>query len=140
MFFFVMYKDLGVNRMTNPFQYLNAINDTKQNIMVDDITENAYNSFIVNRGLSYFKDTVIFANEMNRNHHLDSRLQFDFLINIIRKRKRFSKWIKPDTASDVEVVKEYYGYSNEKARQVLTLLTTEQINELKKKVYKGGRK
>ena len=126
--------------MTNPFQYLNAINDTKQNIMVDDITEKAYNSFIVNRGLSYFKDTVIFANEMNRNHHLDSRLQFDFLINIIRKRKRFSKWIKPDTASDVEVVKEYYGYSNEKARQVLTLLTTEQINELKKKVYKGGRK
>ena len=140
MFFFVMYKDLGVNRMTNPFQYLNAINDTKQNIMVDDITEKAYNSFMVNRGLSYFKDTVIFANEMNRNHHLDSRLQFDFLINIIRKRKRFSKWIKPDIASDVEVVKEYYGYSNEKARQVLTLLTTEQINELKKKVYKGGRK
>ena len=126
--------------MTNPFQYLNAINDTKQNIMVDDITEKAYNSFMVNRGLSYFKDTVIFANEMNRNHHLDSRLQFDFLINIIRKRKRFSKWIKPDIASDVEVVKEYYGYSNEKARQVLTLLTTEQINELKKKVYKGGRK
>ena len=82
--------------MTNPFQYLNAINDTKQNIMVDDITEKAYNSFMVNRGLSYFKDTVIFANEMNRNHHLDSRLQFDFLINIIRKRKRFSKWIKPD--------------------------------------------
>ena len=140
MFFFVMYKDLGVNRMTNPFQYLNAINDTKQNIMVDDITEKAYNSFMVNRGLSYFKDTVIFANEMNRNHHLDSRLQFDFLINIIRKRKRFSKWIKPDIASDVEVVKEYYGYSNEQARQVLTLLTTEQINELKKKVYKGGRK
>ena len=126
--------------MTNPFQYLNAINDTKQNIMVDDITEKGYNSFMVNRGLSYFKDTVLFANEMNRHHHLDSRLQFDFLINIIRKRKRFSKWIKPDTASDVEVVKEYYGYSNEKARQVLTLLTSEQINDLKKKVYKGGRK
>lgn len=126
--------------MTNPFQYLNAINDTKQNIMVDDITEKSYNSFMVNRGLSYFKDTVLFANEMNRHHHLDNRLQFDFLINIIRKRKRFSKWIKPDTLSDVEVVKEYYGYSNEKARQVLTLLTSEQINDLKKKVYKGGRK
>ena len=135
-----MYKDLGVNTMTNPFQYLNAINDTKQNIMVDDITEKGYNSFMVNRGLSYFKDTVLFANEMNRHHHLDNRLQFDFLINIIRKRKRFSKWIKPDTLSDVEVVKEYYGYSNEKARQVLTLLTSEQINDLKKKVYKGGRK
>ena len=126
--------------MTNPFQYLNAINDTKQDLMVDDLAEKSYNSFMVNRGLSYFKDTVLFANEMNRHHHLDSRLQFDFLINIIRKRKRFSKWIKPDTASDVEVVKEYYGYSNEKARQVLTLLTSEQINDLKKKVYKGGRK
>ena len=126
--------------MTNPFQYLNAINDTKQDLMVDDLAEKSYNSFMVNRGLSYFKDTVLFANEMNRHHHLDSRLQFDFLINIIRKRKRFSKWIKPDTASDVEVVKEYYGYSNEKARQVLTLLSTENINELKHKVAKGGRK
>lgn len=135
-----MYKDRGVNTMTNPFQYLNAINDTKQDLMIDDLAEKSYNSFMVNRGLSYFKDTVLFANEMNRHHHLDNRLQFDFLINIIRKRKRFSKWIKPDTASDVEVVKEYYGYSNEKARQVLTLLTSEQINELKKKVYKGGRK
>jgi hypothetical protein len=135
-----MYKDHGVNAMTNPFQYLNAINDTKRDLMVDDLAEKSYNSFMVNRGLSYFKDTVLFANEMNRHHHLDSRLQFDFLINIIRKRKRFSKWIKPDTLSDVEVVKEYYGYSNQKARQVLTLLTSEQINDLKKKVYKGGRK
>jgi hypothetical protein len=95
---------------------------------------------MVNRGLSYFNDTVLFANEMNKYHHLDHRLQFDFLINIIRKRKRFSKWSKPEIASDVEVVKEYYGYSNEKARQALSLLTSEQINELRKKVYKGGRK
>lgn len=124
----------------NPFDYLNAINDTKKDIMVDDIAEKGYAPFMVNRGLSYFNDTVLFANEMNRYHHLDHRLQFDFLINIIRKRKRFSKWMKPDTAGDVEVVKEYYGYSNEKARQALTLLTSEQINELKKKVYKGGRK
>jgi hypothetical protein len=124
----------------NPFDYLNAINDTKKDIMVDDIAEKGYAPFMVNRGLSYFNDTVLFANEMNRYHHLNHRLQFDFLINIIRKRKRFSKWMKPDTASDVEVVKEYYGYSNEKARQALTLLTSDQINELKKKVYKGGRK
>jgi hypothetical protein len=124
----------------NPFEYLNAINYTKQNIMVDDITEKAYNSFMVNRGLSYFNDTVLMANEMNQHAHLDNRLQFDFFINIVRKKKRFSKWNKPETASDVEVVKEYYGYSNEKARQVLTLLTSDQIDELKKKVYKGGRK
>ena len=95
---------------------------------------------MVNRGLSYFHDTVVIANEMNGYHHIDNRLQFDFYINIVRKRKRFSKWLKPKTVSDVEVVKEYYGYSNEKARQALTLLTSEQINDLKKKVYKGGRK
>ena len=124
----------------NPFEYLNAINDTKKDIMVDDIAEKGYNAFMVNRGLSYFNDTVLFANEMNMNAHLDNRLQFDFLINIIRRRKRFSKWMKPNTASDVEVVKEYYGYSNEKARQALTLLTPEQIKMIKKKVYKGGRK
>ena len=124
----------------NPFDYLNSINDTKKDIMVDDIAEKGYNSFMVNRGLSYFQDTVLFANEMNRYNHVDNRLAYDFFINIIRKRKRFSKWMKPETVSDVEVVKEYYGYSNEKARQALTLLTSEQINELKKKVYKGGRK
>ena len=124
----------------NPFDYLNAINNTKEDIMVDDIAEKGYSSFMINRGLSYFNDTVLFANEMNIHHHIDNRLQFDFLINIVRKRKRFSKWVKPDTASDVEVVKEYYGYSNEKARQALTLLTPEQITMIKKKVFKGGRK
>jgi len=124
----------------NPFEYLNAINYTKQNIMVDDLTEKAYNPFMVNRGLSYFHDTVLMANEMNQNAHLDNRLQFDFFINIVRKKRRFSKWFKPEIVSDVEVVKEYYGYSNEKARQVLTLLTTEQLDLLRKKVYKGGRK
>lgn len=124
----------------NPFEYLNAINYTKQNVMVDDLAEKSYNSFMVNRGLSYFSDTVLMANEMNRYHHIDNRLQFDFFINIVRKKKRFSKWNKPEIVSDVEVVKQYYGYSNEKSRQVLSLLTSEQIDELKKKVYKGGRK
>jgi len=124
----------------NPFEYLNAINYTKQNIMIDDLAEKEYNAFMVNRGLSYFNDTVLMANEMNQHAHLDNRLQFDFFINIVRKKKRFSKWNKPEILSDVEVVKEYYGYSNEKARQVLTLLTSENIDELKKKVYKGGRK
>ena len=124
----------------NPFEYANAINYTKKDIMIDDIAEKSYNSFMINRQLSYFPDTVLAANEMNRNHHLDNRLQFDFFINIIRKRKRFSKWFKPEQISDLEVVKQYYGYSNEKARQVLTLLSTDNINELKNKVAKGGRK
>jgi methyltransferase-like protein len=124
----------------NPFDFLNSINSTKKDIMVDDIAEKQYNAFMVNRGLSYFHDTILMANEMNINHHIDNRLQFDFLINIVRKKKRFSKWLKPETFSDVEAVKEYYGYSSNKARQALTLLTNEQIELLKKKVYKGGRK
>jgi|TARA_R110000823_G_scaffold38809_8_gene104213 hypothetical protein len=126
--------------MMSPFEFLNSINDTKKDIMIDDLDEKDYISFMINRSLSYFPDTVCIANEMNRYHHLDKKLQYHFLINIIRKRKRFSKWIKPDLDSDIEVVKEYYGYSNEKARQVLTLLSSEQIEELRKKVSKGGRK
>ena len=124
----------------NPFEYANAINYTKKDIMVDDVAEKAYLPYMINRQLSYFPDTVLAANEMNRHHHIDNRLQFDFFINIIRKRKRFSKWFKPEQISDLEVVKQYYGYSNEKARQVLTLLSTDNINELKNKVAKGGRK
>ena len=123
----------------NPFEYLNAINYTKQNIMVDDLAEKSYNSFMVNRSLSYFHDTVLMANEMNQHHHVDNRLQFDFFINIVRKKKRFSKWNKPELENDIEVVKEYYGYSNEKARQVLPLLSSSQLSELKIKVNKGGR-
>ena len=122
----------------NPFQYVTSINDTKKDIMIDDVTEKAYDSFMVNRSLSYFNDTAVLANVMNQYHHLDNKLQYHFLINIIRKRKRFSKWMKPETESDIEVVKEYYGYSNEKARQVLPLLSSDQLNELRMKVYKGG--
>ena len=124
----------------NPFEYCNAINYTKKDIMIDDISEKKYSAYMVNRQLSYFPDTILAANEMNKNHHIDNRLQFDFFINIIRKRKRFSKWFKPEHVSDLDVVKKYYGYSNEKARQVLTILSTEHINELKNKVAKGGRK
>ena len=123
----------------NPFEFLNAINYSKKDLMVDDLSEKAYNPFMTNRGLSYFNDTVLLANEMNRYHHLDSKLQFDFLINTIRKRKRFSKWLKPEESTAVEAVKEYYGYNDEKARQALTLLSNEQINELRLRVYKGGR-
>jgi hypothetical protein len=123
----------------NPFEFLNAINDTKQDVMIDDAAEKAYNSFLVNRSLSYFPDTVAIANEMNRYHHLDKKLQFLFLLNIVRKRKRFSKWIKPDLDSDIEVVKEYYGYSNEKARQAILLLSDNQLEVIKQKLYKGGK-
>ena len=124
----------------SPFTFLNEINFGKKDIIVDDITEKQYNSFMVNRGLSYFKDTAVIANEMNINHHLDNRLQFDFLINIIRKKKGFSKWNKPQIIDDLDVIKEYYGYSNKQAKAVHNLLSSEQIGELRKKVYKGGKK
>ena len=124
----------------NHFDYLNSINLTKQDIMVDDICEKAYNSFMVNRGLSYFADTVVIANEMNKHHQIDNKLQYHFLINMIRKRKRFSKWAKANKESDIDAVKEYYGYSNEKARQALTLLSPDQITIIKNKVSKGGRR
>lgn len=127
----------------NPFEYLNSINYTKKDLMEEDNgsrdIERGYNSFLVNRSLSYFNDTVAAANIVNRYHHLDNKLQYHFLINIIRKRKRFSKWMKPETESDIEVVKQYYGYSNSKASQVLPLLSPEQLNIIKQKVSKGGR-
>ena len=113
---------------------------TKKDIMIDDLSEKAYAPFMINRSLSYFNDTVLMANEMNIKHHLDAKLQYQFLINIVRKRKRFSKWIKPELDNDIEVVKEYYGYSNAKAHQVLPLLSKSQLAILKEKVNKGGKR
>lgn len=122
----------------SPFDFLQSINVTKNDILQGN--EKGYVPFVINRSLSYFNDTVILANEMNRYHHLDEKLQYHFLLNIVRKRKRFSKWVKPEVENDIEVVKEYYGYSNDKARQVLSLLSPEQITTIKNKVNKGGRK
>ena len=124
----------------SPFEFLNSINHSKKDVMVDDLTEKSYNGFMVNRSLSYFPDTVGFANVMNQYHHTDNKLQYHFLINIIRKRKRFSKWMKPEQVSDIEAIKQYYGYSNEKAKQVFSLLSPEQITIIIQKVSKGGRK
>ena len=122
----------------SPFDYLNSINDTKQDIMVDDIAEKQYTPFMVNRGLSYFIDTVFFANEMNLHHHLEKKLQFNFLLGTVRKRKRFSKWFKPETISDIELVKKRYGYSAEKAKSVLSLLTATQIESIRASSSTGG--
>lgn len=123
----------------NPFDFVNAICDTKQNLIIDDISEKLYNPFMVNRSLSYHYDTVLLANEMNQRHFLDKKLQNDFLINIVRRKKRFAKWIKPISSDDVEVVKFYYGYSNEKARQVMPLLSDDQMGQLRKRMYRGGK-
>ncbi len=124
----------------SPFEFVKAINN-KTDIMRDDLDEKAYNSYMINRSFSYFPDTVLLANEMNIYHNLDSKLQNDFFLNTIRKNpKRFSKWNKVVEDDGFEAVKEYYGYSNSKARSALSLLSTEQINIIKKKVDHGGRK
>jgi hypothetical protein len=123
----------------NPFEFVKAISYSKKDIMVDELIEKEYNPFIVNRAFSYYPDTILYANEMNQNAHLDSRLQFDFFINIIKKRKRFSPWLKPSEVENLEVLKEYYGYSNEKAKSVLSLFNNKQIENLKERIYKGGR-
>ena len=89
----------------SPFEYIKAINESKEDIMIDSISEKKYSPFIVNRGLSFFMDTIFQINEMNRNYHLDSRLQFDYLLNSIRKKKRYSKWLKPEKLDNLEIVK-----------------------------------
>lgn len=123
----------------NPFDFVNSITFDKNQLMVDDETEKAYNAFLVNRQLSYFQDTVLLANEMNKSS-LPNKMQYDFLINTVRKRKRFTKWFKPEQQDDVEAVKHYYGYSDFKARQAITLLSPEQLQTIRNKVSKGGRK
>jgi len=123
----------------SPFDFLNAINNTKEDLIVDAETEKKYSAFMVNRGLSYFPDTVLMANEMNMAPNLDNKMQFDFLRLLVRKRKRFSKWTKATPIDAVDAVKEMYGYSEEKARQALTLLTPDQVEIIKNKMAKGGR-
>lgn len=122
----------------SPFDFINAITFNKTELMVDDWSEKQYVSYIVNKGLSYGADTVIPANEMNSRPHIDKKLQFQFLINSIRPRKRFNKWIKAEKIESIEVVKTHYGYSTEKARQALSILNQSQIDYLKQKLEKGG--
>ena len=123
----------------NPFDYVNSINLTKKDIMLDDLDEKGYNSYLTNRSLSYFPDTVIAANTVNQFSHIDSKLQYHFLLNIVRKRKRFSKWNKANVHDDLEAVKEYYGYSNEKARSALSILSQSQVKAIHERINKGGR-
>ena len=121
-----------------PFEYLKAINETKEDVMLTSHDEKKYSAFIVNRGLSFFMDTIFQANELNRNHHLDSRLQFDYLLNSIRQKKRYSKWLKNEKIDNLDIVKEYYGFSNEKAKDALKVLSDEQLGYIKDKLNQGG--
>ena len=123
-----------------PFDFINAINRSKENLIVDEPSEKAYAPFIVNRGLSFFPDTILYANEMNRYHFLESKAQFLYLLNSIRPKKRYSKWLKSEKIDTVEVISQYFGYSYTKAKDVLNLFTEEQIHQMKLKLEKGGLK
>lgn len=123
-----------------PFDFANSISYSKENLFADnDKAEKQYNSYIVNRALSFSPDIVLYANEMNVNNHLPKQVQFDFLRFTVRKKKRYDTWIKAEKEEEnLKTVKEYYNYSNEKAKYALTILMPDQIDELKSRMFKGG--
>ena len=119
--------------------WLNSINFNKEDLTSDDpecIKE--YPSYIVNRCLSGHLDTVLYANEMNKHPNLDKDMQYQFFLNSLRKRKRFSPWLRKDKVDNLNIIKKYYGYSNEKALQALRLLTQQQLDYIKKRLDTGG--
>ena len=120
--------------------WLNSINQTKKNLIDEDPSiEKEYPTYIINRCYSGHLDAIMFANEMNIHHSLPKKMQYDFLLNTLRPKKRFSPWLRKDTIKDLDYVKRYYGYSNEKAKQALRILTQEQLNFIKSKFETGGR-
>ncbi len=123
-------------------EYLNAINFTKKDLMKseDELWRKKYPAFIVNKVLSAFSDTIMFVNEMNRNHFLDKDMQFQFLLNSIRTKKRYRPFLRAKKLKEIECVKEYYGYSNDKAKSALDILSKDEIKLIKEKLYKGGTK
>ncbi len=123
----------------SPFDYVNAILQNKKKLIVDELTEKSYAPFLVNRSLSYHKDCIFYANEMNRYHQIDKKLQNDFLINIVRSQKRpFAKWVKTEKSEDLECIKQIFGFSESKAREAFRLLSKEQIQKLKEQTDIGG--
>jgi len=122
----------------SPFDFLNSINVTKKNLIETREDEKEYVPFIVNRGLGYFQDTVLLANEMNVNCHIDSKMQYDFLRNTVRKRKRFSKWFKAKDDEKIQLLCSYFGYSVSAAKSVVDLFNDSDLAEIKKRLDKGG--
>ena len=121
--------------------YLKAINVSKESLLdsEDEQWEKKFAPFIVNKCVAPFEDTVMLVNEINQLHHLDKKLQFDFLINSLRPRKRYAPWMKAKKLKNLEYVKEFYGYNNEKAKAALDILDDEQISAIKNKLNKGGK-
>jgi hypothetical protein len=120
--------------------FLNSINDNKKNLMdEDELCERLYTPFIVNRCLSYFNDTILYANEMNRNSHLDKKMQYDYYVSSVRKRKRFSKWLKRESTSELDFIKQHFGYSDRKALEAMEILGVDGVNTLKERYSRGGK-
>ena len=112
--------------------FLKSINDTKSNLMdSDENCEKLYTPFVVNRCLSYFPDTILHSNEMNIHSHVDHKLQYDYFLNSIRKRKRFSKWIKNEESDEIDLIKFHYGYSDTKAKEALSILGSDGVSDIK---------
>jgi len=120
-----------------PFDFINSIT-YKKNIAMDSNNESSYNPFITNRALSQFVDCILLSNEMNMRHHIDNKLQYDYFINRIRPKKRFKKWDKKLDNENIELIKEYYDYNNDKATTALSILSLQQLDIIKKKLNKGG--
>jgi len=127
------------SRVVSPFEFVSDISHAKKDLMKDQPEcERLYQPFLVNRALSYFPDTIMYANEVNRRHATENKLQYHFLLNSIRPLKRFAKWVKKVENDDFDAIQQYYGYSNEKTVQAISLLSSDQINLVKEKLQKGG--
>ena len=118
--------------------WLNSINFTKENLIEDPDAISSYPPYIINRCLSGHLDTVLFANEMNKYSNIDKDMQYSFFLYTLRKRKRFSPWLKKEQVDDLDLVKKHYGYSNEKARIAVSLLTNTQLEYIRNKHEQGG--
>ena len=122
-------------------EWLNSINNTKKNLIDEDPSlEKEYPPYIINRCFSGSIDSIMFANELNKNPNLAKKLQYDFFLNSLRKKKRFSPWLRKDQIKNLDLIKQYYGYSNEKAKQVLNILTKEQLSFMRDRLETGGKK
>lgn len=123
----------------NPFDFINSITQTKENLMDEKCDEKDYNAFLVNKGLSYFSDTIHYANMMNQHNRLDKRLQYEFLLNTISKKKRYAKWHKEDNNEKIDVICHFYSVSPKHAEEYLSILTDQQLDIIKQRLSKGGR-
>jgi len=126
--------------MTELKDWLNSINFTKENLIEDPSTIKDYAPYVINRCLSGNLDSIMYANEMNKYSFLQKDMQYSFYLNSLRKKKRFSPWLRKEKVTDLEIIKQYYGYSNEKASNALKILTPEQINYIKQRLETGGSK